>query len=169
MPRAKRGDDVEGRVFEGSSRLEAENLGNLLGADTIGTWIIRLSRFDRDRLSGGNLTLDNLANNLRNLRNPMILISRVESFAADKLVIDFEQETVEVDKVINVNIRSLLFAAKDGDCAALDRMRGKNVHRQVETLPWRNSADRSRTNGNRRELRGLIAEEDVLAHPLNWL
>ena len=96
----------------------------------------------------------------------MVLVGRVEGLPRDHVGRHVEQLDVEVADVLDVDVGALLGPPEDGDAPLIDREAGEDVDGQVQPLPRRVAADGGGADDHGGEVRGLVAEQDRLAHAL---
>ena len=166
LARLERAAQVAHRVLDGALRPEAEHAPDLVGVDVVGADVVGRRGDDRDVALLRKLLLDDALHDLRDLHDRQVLEADVEGLPGDLLVGDLEQELVEVDHVLDVQVRAHLRAAEHGDLAVVDRVVGQDVDRQVEPLRGRVAADRRRPDGHADEVRRLVLEQQRLAHAL---
>jgi len=93
----------------------------------------------------------------------MILIASVKHFSGYSLIRFREQLNVQVDHVLNMDVRAHLRAAEYRDLPVVDGMVRQDVYSKIKTLASRIATNGCRTYYHCGEIRGLVIQKNRFA------
>ena len=156
-------------VLDRALRCKSEHVLNAVRIDMIRADIVRLGGDDTDIALLGKFFLYHFFDDFRDIHDAQILHAAIENLIFNFFSGRLEQWLVKSAVILDMQVRAQLTAAENRYLALIDRMIGKTVHRDVETLTRAIPAHCRRPKDHPGEVLVGMLKQEGLAQPFVFI